>query len=1566
MRCNRVVDSRVVMRRRSLLQRRIVSGLTFDDSFRPDSISGAGGDPLAAVQRAHERYNKGIYRELTAAEMVRDRLSSSQKLHISRYLKPTVKGFQAYVQPQQHRIEELCWVRSSRVSAASADGGLQLVPVSELQKGEAAVDHFNPFTAATCHSSEPSADALGEEDDDPAAAWMPQNDTEQQQHLATLTLEFNHFQRQRGHILRALEEATESMVEAISEELMRKRQQYGAADPAVGSLFSAAAAAAGHSSSLFPDLRMEGQAEVEGNEELVALGSSASSSLPVPAADQLVNDMLLAQESGFKPLSQLSALFDPLQLRVVLYEDEEEGMNGDSASEDSDATFTREAFQSTLIHIPAAADNVSFSLYVAGGLLMDERLAVEFPYHLSRFFITPGGGQQGEGEGMGKARRRSKSRGKKRGGLREAEEAASQGASPPPAAQVEVFFSAELYRIAKVIGMSGVRSLRDFVGKAMQSQHRPTAVSPSLLLNSSAGRDDSNSGGSAQASSSCLAALLSPSPSICIRWQLPDHSASTASKFGVHRGITSSPLSLQQVGDLHEDGDEDTEDRKRREVIQSIWRTWGHLVKDLHVTGDTEFLYVSIEQRQEQQEAAAYVEGVRVWAANTVGEATGKSTDLTVVEPASSAVANPSVEGEKKSTPAIRRKRALKGLPPAPRYIPLPTIFTVIECVLEKRGLPHHMVLEDITELLKEMQQQSTAMMRLAVMDEWALQQQQQEGGGDEGSGDPSQLMPMVYAPSVVVSHTGRIDAMSSSRGDDGSDSCGAHTFQRIRIRGSQLAHVEALALALDEGRWRRDGTGLESAYLSGEEEEGGLKPNLSYTPVCSTGKGRGYSGMLPQPRRGSASRGRSIRATEGATPSTALGGDEVDTNRFDTPHYYKIRNIRLVFLDRVEASDLQEVEKKDDEGVAAPSPVATRLQSALTKLSKLIESAPPVSSGQKEGGGGPRRSKSSKRGAGSSTAAQHTSTITPQRVFQQMCVDAEEEAMRMDLQPSFSNCTGYQHCLKLQRVRDEEQPAMLTAIHSLERKGFINYVSPHRFSSFTAFHRHPGFFLLKGQFQAAASVIVQQCYVDAALESERKSSKLLFSSQLMVNQQRASKSFPDGGGWGNRGGSRQTILHSATPIQKVLFNALHASQWVAQQRAAAYQQQDPTEVAAAFDEEEQPCADAFLNVLGPYVCRTFVQEFVSFLWNDLVNQRLQRYGSFTVLPGDLVRVASHHPDWLPSNLVMASTDTDSPSSSLPPGLMRATKKAIQTQSVTPWDVVLPVPGSNMLLPENHTADLYVITLKRLGIPFHPEKQQFDIFDAPPEGWVPEQQPGVPPSSPYNALGYAISSYARSLLIQPCHPAYHWKASYHPGNVGDPYQRWGAAVLQALEGGGGASAGLTTKRSSRPLTLAPSPTSAVPTSSSSLVTTSSSGAIPLTPAQQAAARRRSSLPSYPYWYPQHNDGSLELNIRLPVGVCPHMLVRELLKSDVSSSDVVQLAEDYDGGSRVAPSSSASTAPATDQEKEREAWRQRQRRRVSESRPVASSLALLHQLVFRSSGVRRSLLPTLRTYDSLGK
>ncbi|ESL10406.1 hypothetical protein TRSC58_01863 [Trypanosoma rangeli SC58] len=237
----------------------------------------------------------------------------------------------------------------------------------------------------------------------------------------------------------------------------------------------------------------------------------------------------------------------------------------------------------------------------------------------------------------------------------------------------------------------------------------------------------------------------------------------------------------------------------------------------------------------------------------------------------------------------------------------VPTDFVVVECTLEKKGLPHRLVVEDVVESLTELQRQAMEMQRIAI----AQISSDEDGTELQTDGGSGGVRPVLYAPNVVVSHAGVIDAA-------------AHSFQRIRIRGSCVAHVEALARALETGAHFTDCNGLSPMYgknsnsfpataagtgKQGKETTLLLPPNLSFSPTHHGNPANSLERQLLGHRVPSSStvqrtasgrfhRYQTLRPLQGMVV-------DKDEREFWGTHYYRLSDIRLVFHDRVGSDDV-------------------------------------------------------------------------------------------------------------------------------------------------------------------------------------------------------------------------------------------------------------------------------------------------------------------------------------------------------------------------------------------------------------------------------------------------------------------------------------------------------------------------------------------------------------------------------------------------------------------------------------------------------------------------------------
>ncbi|KAG5480393.1 hypothetical protein LSCM4_06159 [Leishmania orientalis] len=1572
--------------------RRLILGLSVEDAQSkfdtPESRS--------LLRVAHERYNQGIYHELQVAQRERNGLAPERKCHISRFTKPSVPGFQAYMKgsPDDYIIREVWNDDNDAVLGAN---------------GPARMNDGMTLSHSSAISSVPMVSPKIKQEQDA-------------------------FRRSKSLILKTLASALQLIMENVLAELKSRRQS--------GALLS-----------------KEHQTSV---------------------VNRLISEVPESGARSYKSLSSASHLLEPVEMAVTLFGRKD--------------TAEMQAFNSGNFAVPAAEGDISYSLWVAGGIVASKELMEDFPFHLAKF-VAP------------------------------------EKKPPPslshrlPRVEVKIYFSPELFQLEKAIGQSGVRMLRSFIGKTMMKQHEPTPTSATLLLAASGGDRD-------------LYNIYDASRNdgeVRIPWV-----RKMVTKVSTVTGVVFSA----------EDSDENPSVDRMRASVSSVWRAWGHLIKDLHVHGDLDYLYISISRRQEWEDNDAYISELKkLEAARDAEEAAGPLVET------SNIARTLSLSGASTFSAAGVAGKARK------LYLPISADFVVVECTLERKGLPHNMVVEDIVSTLTEMQQEQMEMQRLCVLDAMATEVEESEtklGSIASAVRNREKIVPVLYEPKVVVSHAGTLEN-------------GTHSFQRVRIRGSCLAHIEALAVALQDetGAYFTDRTlpfSTASAALTAAGSSGGqnddagvwsLPKNLSFRAVRAPSSQQLLIGHKAPPasvvgdRLGnptSPSRHARSQTLTLSADSSALVTD--DEHQFWKENYYRLSGLKVIYHDRVDAADAlgqswQSLPPRVHEHLAlmnrrlAPGDSAAGSSTTAADPDQDDVTDTITSAKRKRKRGGKKKTKRTAVGRSEATAATAIG-LSPEKLFEYLCTDMEAESARYDLRAG--DCTRYDYLLNLRRIPDKHLSLVSPAVTSVASKGFINYFGPQRFASYTRMNMHPGLHLLKGEFRAAAHVLVQQFYLDAALEAERQRTGQAFP-RMQALQGYGGARVPDF----LRSGTRRSVAELGTPMHRVLYNALQASALLGDDDglvndsdlngldigsneprrgslAAASGQRcgrgQPCTSGAAGSlnrdaaaasvsstgSDDDPCAEAFLRVIGPRACAMLIQEFLSFLWNDIVNQRLQRYGTFTLLPGDLVRAGGV--------AAAAAHDGREGDGVTPSPLVYASRGEIERGVFSVWDLTLPLPGADIRLPQNHTEDLYVVTLRRYGLPFDPELRQWRCFKPSPlahEGGEPARadsgSASGAPLSPYynltstfvlmeeelssrtpstdalpfygelqggrfggvhgtpkadagldvadlrpdlragsgNSLGLTICASYRHALVRPNADMMQWRLL--KGVVGDPYQRWGLttrAQVRSLDAAQVASASVPANVG--PAWISPSSCGALtsvngcgvpqllhvvsgvspdkgeveeePDGSARIDTnlrpgvltgakvsqreSSTRGAGPLsTAAARRAAgyrhprrwngtsqllrapssagkslasssetkqllRRRRRAPPAPSWLPRHHGSMLQLHLRLPAGVYPGMLVRELLKMDVNTPDVVDL--DRAASSSCTDRRAQSWQDLTaDQRETYQKWiaKRRQQRRFLQQ-PRAISLALLHQQIFRSSGIRQSLLPTLRSYDSVSK
>ncbi|KAG5506449.1 hypothetical protein JKF63_05952 [Porcisia hertigi] len=1567
--------------------RRLILGLSLEDAQSKFDTP----ESRRILRVAHERYNQGIYHELQVAQRQRNGLAPERKCHISRFTKPSVPGFQAYLKgsPDDYVIREM-WDDDDPVLEESR---------AARTKDEAGLSHSSAMTT------------LG--------SMSPKIKREQ-----------DAFRTSKALILKTLASTLQLIMENVLSEFRGRRQS--------GALLS-----------------KEHQSSV---------------------VNRLIGEVTESSSKSYKSLSSSSHLLEPVEMAVTLFGRKD--------------TAEMQAFKSGTFTVPAPEGDISYSLWIAGGIVASEELTEEFPFHIAKF-VAPD------------------------------RTSSSSSSQRLPHVEVKIYFSSELFQLEKTIGRNGVRMLRSFIGRAMMQQHEPIPTSTTLLLAAS-GEEERD------------------------LYNIYDFSRDRGEvRIPWIRKIMTKVSTVTGVVFSAEDSDENPSVDRMRASVSSVWRAWGHLVKDLHVHGDLDYLYVSISRQQEWEGNEAYISELKKLEAARNAEVS-----------AGPLVATASVARTLNfSSPAAFAAAGVVGKARR-QYLPIPADFVVVECTLERKGLPHNMVVEDIVSTLADMQQEQMEMQRLGALDALAAQMEESETkSGSSITQAPDRITPLLYEPKVVVSHAGTLEN-------------GTHSFQRIRIRGSCRAHVEALAAALrDEAGSYFTDRSLPSSTASATPPARGdqrdqamtwsLPKNLSFRTVnAPTTQERLIGHNAPSASAvgdkigepTSCSRHSRSQTLTLATDSFAVVTD--DERQFWKENYYRLSDIKVIYHDRVDAADALSQSSKSlppriNEHLAllnrrlAPGDGEAGSEATAANWNHNGEDGSTASGRRKRKKSGKKKMKRAANAKAETAAAAATPGLAPEKLFEYLCTDMEAESARHDLRAG--DCMGYEYLLNLRRIPDKHLPLVTPAVTSVVSKGFINYYGPQRFATYTRMNMHPGLHLLKGEYKAAAHILVQQFYIDAALGAERRRTGQAFP-RMQALQGYGGVRLPDL----LRSGTRRSVAEHGTPMHQVLYNALQASalledddnlvnghglgnrepEWCAlvaapargrgegrsrASGAAVGLHKDTASIDAALSGGiEDPCAEAFLRVIGPRACAMLIQEFLSFVWNDIVNQRLQRYGTFTLLPGDIVRAGGV--------TAAVSHESHSEDGAMGSPFVYASRGEIERGVFSVWDLALPLPGADIRLPQNHTEDLYVVTLQRYGLPFDPESRQWRCFKPSPltrHGWGPANvkasadvvSSSGAPLSPYynltstfalmeeelgsrtlstealhvrgesqgglfgagnaslqaepgldgidmrpdlracsgNPLGLTICASYRHALVRPNTDTMQWRLL--KGIVGDPYQRWGqstqaqiraldtvqlartslaadaepawispstsgavtlasgraAPPLLNVESGmsvedeeavdrpsGGAAGGKSRRvapigteaprrndssRGAGRLTTVASRTAASYRhqrrwngTSKLLLAPSSVGnsLVSSSETKQQLARRRRTPPA-PSWLPRHHGSVLQLRLRLPTGVYPGMLVRELLKMDVNTPDVVDLDRAASSSSRIDRRASSWHDLTADQKATYQKWiaKRRQQRRFVQQ-PRAIGLALLHQQIFRSSGLRQSLLPTLRSYDSVSK
>lgn len=721
-----------------------------------------------------------------------------------------------------------------------------------------------------------------------------------------------------------------------------------------------------------------------------------------------------------------------------------------------------------------------------------------------------------------------------------------------------------------------------------------------------------------------------------------------------------------------------------------------------------------------------------------------------------------------------------------------PVFFHVVEFVLEKVGLPHSFVVQDLIDelaLLRDEEDEETGRSLLSAL-------------GD-ASGDNHKLV-CAAQPNIVVSHCGVIDSKSRS-------------FQRIRVRGVSFSCVMKLAERL------RNGDVLTNRNVAKGEAQA-----QHHIPIAST---RPHLSISPKPLTPAVSSNSSLSPLT-ADPNARSAGRSVVKNRLNEAvitdeereywrqHFYKVHSVVELWTD-----------------AALPGNDADGLQ-----LHQLLSSPRALQTTQFE------------------------CTSASLAAMRSRCDELEKTSKSLDL--TVGEVERYQYEIVVRRIPAEHIPHVRPAVERIQDRGFVNYFGPNRFGFYTHKNMHPGLHLLKGEYQAAATILVDpgeefgfgQEGVDPLLNAKRRRLAARASTETALHQilRQALQFSPD------QGGSNET------------------------------------------------CREVFHNVIGHRVCKMIVNEFLSFVWNDLVSQRVKRFGSHAVLPGDLCRKCDDS-----GGVEFLSDD------------------AVKTRN--PFDVLMPMPGYDVLLPRNECSHLIVQTMQRYGIPFNAETNTWDLFK-PRDAKAHQVHAGTRNRDPTNMGNEQL------IVVEE-----------DEGAAVDAEEQEAAVLAKSLwrrdlENCGGNDLSIFVRGGYRHLLF--QPTRAGAEFRWSLSTEQSNASIVF------------GSHNAPYWSSCRNLANLKLTTVLPSSVYPNMLLRELTKMNVNSSDVVDLV------AREAASDKKARKFEDLKAHDRRLWEKvlnkKGSKSVDPSTGAALNMALLHQRIFRSGGMRRSLIPSSRGYDSITK
>ena len=308
-----------------------------------------------------------------------------------------------------------------------------------------------------------------------------------------------------------------------------------------------------------------------------------------------------------------------------------------------------------------------------------------------------------------------------------------------------------------------------------------------------------------------------------------------------------------------------------------------------------------------------------------------------------------------------------------------------------------------------------------------------------------------------------------------------------------------------------------------------------------------------------------------------------------------------------------------------------------------------------------------------------------------------------------------------------KSQCALAAAIHSTTQRpaveegtGFINYFGLNKFSHYSLRNQHVGLHLLKGEFKTAAAILMDSTEegFKGSLESfaERSTRTAKERREFAKEMDGVAAASATSAGGGRLGSIIRRALRSESSSRRVIRKLSKDSAPLPQQTSPGFENalagletlpegsmktsSSAQGIGLEFVTEEF-MKDIFLEFVGIKACLLLIQEFLSFVWNEMVSIRIRQYGPRAILPGDLV---------VDATVDSASLEHDLKSPRLRPTY--ASMEDIICGKYTYRDVVMPLPGYFVALPDHEgLANMITNCLRKgYGIDLDAESERWELF----------------------------------------------------------------------------------------------------------------------------------------------------------------------------------------------------------------------------------------------------------------